>query len=130
MRHGPIFDAVRAFDVEALRREIAAGVDPDMLQAEVQATHHCIYGVFGTGRAPWEQIQERLECISVLLEAGASVDTLVCGATPLYLIPLREASPQHTASEHRISALVEAGANVNWAHTPGRISVLTMAAAE
>ena len=40
------------------------------------------------------QIRERLECISVLLEAGASVDTLPMDERRC--IPLREASPQHT----------------------------------
>ena len=32
MPEHPIFAAVKALDVEALRRELAAGVDPDMYE--------------------------------------------------------------------------------------------------
>ena len=130
MAEPPIITAVRTCDVEALRREIAAGGDPDMLYSLSQtgltplwyaACYHTPYNE--------EQIRERLECISVLLEAGASVDKLVCGATPLYLL-VSTTPPDDRADEITafVEALVKAGADVNWAHPPSRISVLTMAA--
>ena len=130
MAEPPIITAVRTCDVEALRREIAAGGDPDMLYSLSQtgltplwyaACYHTPYNE--------EQIRERLECISVLLEAGASVDKLVCGATPLYLL-VSTTPPEDRADEIAalVEALVKAGADVNWAHPPSQISVLTMAA--
>ena len=130
MAEPPIITAVRTCDVEALRREIAAGGDPDMLYSLSQtgltplwyaACYHTPYNE--------EQIRERLECISVLLEAGASVDKLVCGVTPLYHVvasSLFEDRADEIAA--LVEALVKAGADVNWAHPPSRISVLTMAA--
>ena len=116
MAEPPIITAVRTCDVEALRREIAAGGDPDMLYSLSQtgltplwyaACYHTPYNE--------EQIRERLECISVLLEAGASVDKLVCGVTPLYHVvasSLFEDRADEIAA--LVEALVKAGADVNW----------------
>ncbi len=129
MAYPPIFDAVRACDVEALRREIAAGGDPDMLHGGGGGLTPLYYAACSDSGPPGKQIRERLECISVLLEAGASVDKLVCGATPLYLL-VSTTPPEDRADEIAalVEALVKAGADVNWAHPPSRISVLTMAA--
>ena len=111
MAYPPIFYAVRALDVEALRREIAAGGDPDMLYSLSQtgltplwyaACYHTPYNE--------EQIRERLECISVLLEAGASVDKIVRGATPLH----RCSGNESAAYQSVIAALLEAGADPNF----------------
>ena len=66
-----ILTAVKAFDVEALRREIAAGVDPNIQLPYSAAPLH--YAVI-IKRPFRKRLQERLECISVLLEAGAAVD--------------------------------------------------------
>ena len=121
MAYPLIFDAVRACDVEAMRREIAAGGDPDMLHGGGAELTPLYYAACWHSGSPGEQIRERLECISVLLEAGASVDKLVCGATPLYHAVV--SSPAAV-----VEALVEAGADVNWTHPPSRQSVLTMAA--
>ena len=103
MAYPPIFAAVKACDVEALRREIAAGGDPDMLHGGGAGLTPLYYAACSDSGPPGKQIRERLECISVLLEAGASVDKLVCGATPLYLL-VSTTPPEDRADE--IAALV------------------------
>ena len=112
MAYPPIFYAVKALDVGG-----GAGLTP------------LYYAACWHSGPPGEQIRERLECISVLLEAGASVDKLVCGATPLYHV-VAFTPPEDRADEITavVEALVKAGADVNWAHPPSRQSVLTMAA--
>ena len=113
---------LRALDVEALRREIAAGGDPDMVHGtESAGLTPLYYAACWHSGSPGGQIRERLECISVLLEAGASVDKLVCGATPLYHAVV--SSPAAV-----VEALVEAGADVNWAEQVHGVSVLDCAA--
>ena len=120
----PIFTAVRAFDVEALRRELAAGVDPDMREHDSGSGCTPLYYAACWSGYPEEQVRERLECISALLEAGASVDKLVCGATPLYHLVGIPSPECHVV----VAALVEAGADVNRANHTG-FSVLAGAAA-
>ena len=121
MAEPPIITAVRTCDVEALRREIAAGGDPDMVHGGGAGLTPLYYAACWHSGSPGEQIRERLECISVLLEAGASVDKLVCGATPLYHAVV--SSPTAV-----VEALVEAGADVNWAEQVHGVSVLDCAA--
>ena len=125
-----IFDAIYAFDAEALRRELAAGADPDMLNASGSSPLYVLL-LFRAARRPAERMQERLECLSVLLEAGASVDLRqrewlweTIGRTPLHRIA-HNRSPAYTAV---IAALVEAGADVNFTDEHGN-SVLARAAA-
>ena len=108
----PIFAAVKAFDVEALRRELAAGVDPNTRDYDSEATPLYYAAFWRTLRAE-EQLRERLECIAVLLEAGASVDTLVRGATPLHIVVGSESA----ACESIIAMLLEAGADPNFTDT-------------
>ena len=139
-----IFTAVKAFDVEALRRELAAGVDPDIHETGPYSATPLTYAVLTgirtrieSGTRTWrvrkkfrKRLQERLECISVLLEAGASVDTLR-GAELLHTI----AGSKYPAYTAVIAALVEAGADVNFKRTasygPGwHRSVLAHAAAD
>ena len=108
----PIFAAVKTFDVEALRRELAAGVDPNMRDYDSEATPLYYAAFWRTLRAE-EQLRERLECIAVLLEAGASVDTLVRGATPLHIVVGSESA----ACESIIAMLLEAGADPNFTDT-------------
>ena len=122
----PLFAAVRAGDVEALRRELAAGVDPDMHELDSGAgPTPLFYAVCG----PRGQrgIRGSLECISVLLEAGASVDLVHSGKTVLHWIAECE-SPE---CQLIIAALLEAGADPNFTQTSGPWqgrSVLALAA--
>ena len=124
----PIFAAVRAFDVEALRRLIAAGVDPDMREYDdwPSSGTPLYYAVCWRSSYPKEQMRERLECISLLLEAGASVDSVCHSTTPLHCVAGSELAAYHAV----IAALLEAGADPNFTETflPSRLSVLAMAA--
>ena len=120
----PIFEAVMAFDVEALRRELAAGVDPDLLDTEHPYLYTALYYAVYFGSAqPEKRIRERLACILVLLEAGASVNKVSNGSTPLYC----SAGTGSAAYQPIIVALMKAGADVNFTDRHGR-SVLTKAA--
>ena len=106
-----IFRAVRAFDVEALRRCLAAGVDPDVLHANGASPLYVLVR-FRAAMRPAERIQERLECISVLLEAGASVNLTageIVPAAPLFWA-VETSSPSF---EPVIELLIESGADVN-----------------
>ena len=124
-----IWDAIYTFDAEALRRELAAGVDPNLLDEHGSSPFLFALVLFRAARRPAERIQERLECISVLLEAGASVDLRHCypgdtnGRTVLHRVA-HNRSPAYTAV---IAALVEAGADVNFTDEHGN-SVLARAA--
>ena len=124
MAYPPIFAAVKACDVEALRREIAAGGDPDMLHGGGAGLTPLYYAACSDSGPPGKQIRERLECISVLLEAGASVDKLVRGGTPLH----RCAGHKSAAYQAVIAMLLEAGADPNFTDTDWRQSVLATAA--
>ena len=116
-----ILTAVKAFDVEALRREIAAGVDPNIQLPYSAAPLH--YAVI-IKRPFKKRLQERLECISVLLEAGAAVDLRYSGLTPLHYA----AGNKYAAYQAVIAMLLEAGADPNFTDTYHR-SVLVHAAA-
>ena len=116
-----ISTAVKAFDVEALRREIAAGVDPNIQLPYSAAPLH--YAVI-IKRPFKKRLQERLECISVLLEAGAAVDLKYSGLTPLHYA----AGNKYAAYQAVIAMLLEAGADPNFTDTYHR-SVLVHAAA-
>ena len=121
----PIFAAGRAFDAEALRRELAAGVDPDVKEYDWSTTllHDAV--VLDRLTCPpfsGARIRERLECIAVLLEAGASVDKLVypgadCGGMRArgtllwHAVGNRHAPPEYHAV---IVTLLEAGADPNF----------------
>ena len=117
-----ILTAVKAFDVEALRREIAAGVDPNIQLPYSAAPLH--YAVI-IKRPFRKRLQERLECISVLLEAGAAVDLKYSGLTPLHYA----AGNKYAAYQAVIAMLLEAGADPNFTDTYHR-SVLAHAAAD
>ena len=131
-----IFAAVTACDVDGLRRCLAAGVDPDVLQTGGFYPGHnghsplCVLVVFRQRSHPSRRLQEKLECISVLLEAGASVDLRqydslhpLTGRTPLHRIAINRSRAYHAV----IAALVEAGADVNFTDEHGK-SVLATAA--
>ena len=110
----PIQRAVRVFDVELLRRELESG-DHDMSIAGGGALYHA---VLNGGAYPEVRLQERLECISMLLEAGASQ----------HLNPLQHAVGNKSPLYHPvITLLMEAGADVN-AIDPFGYSMLARAA--
>ena len=103
-----ICDAVRAFDVEALRRCLAAGVDPNL--REPRSNFPLLYYALLWGSGVRPEVQGRLACISVLLEAGASVDIgPIEGRTPLHWI-VSYRSPAYQAV---IALLIKSGADVN-----------------
>ena len=122
-----IFDAIYAFDAEALRRELAAGVDPNVSYDGYTPLFNLV--LVRAARYPEERIQERLECISLLLEAGASVDFrhlyIDSGSRTVLHRIAHNRSRAYTAV---IAALVEAGADVNFTDEHGN-SVLARAAA-
>jgi hypothetical protein len=124
MPEHPAFAAVKALDVEALRRELAAGVDPDMYESDHRyADTLLLQAVRSRRHAPEAQMRERLEIISLLLEAGASVDLVASvEQTPLHHAAHSESQAYHVV----IAALLEAGADVNYVGWGG--SVLASAA--
>ena len=103
-----IFDAIYAFDAEALRRELAAGVDPNVSYDGYTPLFNLV--LVRAARYPEERIQERLECISVLLEAGASVNLIAGGAAPATPLFWAVETPSF---EPVIELLIESGADVN-----------------
>ena len=129
-----IFEAVLAFDVEALQRELAAGVDPNLLNplADLSLMYYALRWNSSSLTVTEDDIQDRLACISVLLEAGARIIAPhdpdgFDGMTPLHLA-VGVTSPAYQAV---IAFLIKSGADVN-ATTPlgsRSISVLAEAAA-
>ena len=70
----PIFRAVMDLDVQALRRELASGVDVNLMEDGATPLYMAVN--FGSAFAE-RLLQERLECISMLLEAGASISNML-----------------------------------------------------
>ena len=102
----PIFRAVMDLDVQALRRELASGVDVNLMEDGARLIHFAVQ--FGSAFAE-KQLQERLECISMLLEAGASVSSVCWDGTPLH----HAASNESPAFHPVVTLLMESGADVN-----------------
>ena len=123
-----IFAAVKAFDAEALRRELAAGGNPDIYEDHhLRPSTPLNYAVcWQSAYSGAKQMRERLECITVLLEAGASVDLVTDGRTPLHWI----AGNKSAAYQSVIAMLLEAGADPNFTDTNWHRSVLAHAAAD
>ena len=122
-----IFDASYAFDAEALRRELAAGVDPNVSYDGYTPLFNLV--LVRAARYPEERIQERLECISLLLEAGASVDFRHLYIEDISRTVLhRIAHNRSRAYTAVIAALIKGGADVNFTDGNGS-SVLARAAA-
>ena len=103
----PIFRAVMDLDVQALRRELASGVDVNLMEDGARLIHFAVQ--FGSAFAE-KQLQERLECISMLLEAGASISTRdSLSSTPLHYAARNESPAFHPV----ITLLMESGADVH-----------------
>jgi len=76
----PIHDAIHAFDVAALRRELAAGVSPELNDSDDDDDDDDIIctplylAVIFASVYPKEKLEERVAMVAALLEAGAAVD--------------------------------------------------------
>ena len=116
----PIFRAIMTLDVQALRHELASGVDINLMEGGGTPLG---FAVNWRSSYAEEKLQERLECISMLLEAGASVSTVCLGATPLHDAVSNESPAFHPV----IKLLMESGADVNFVDSFGD-SVLASAA--
>jgi ankyrin repeat protein len=92
----PIHDAVRGRDVEAVRRELAAGVSPDL--EEISNYNYTPLMVAASN--------DQLEITLLLIEAGADVDKAASIFTPLIIAC-------HRGNEAIIAALLAAGASVS-----------------
>ena len=100
----PIFRAVFDFDVQALRHELASGVDVHLREDGATPLYFAVN--FGSKYAE-KKLQERLECISMLLEAGARISGRE--STPLHYAAKNESPAFHPV----ITLLMESGADVN-----------------
>ena len=92
----PIHDSVRGRDVEAVRRELAAGVSPDL--EEISNYNYTPLMVAASN--------DQLEITLLLIEAGADVDQAASIFTPLIIAC-------HRGNEAIIAALLAAGASVS-----------------
>ena len=116
----PLFRAVMSLDVQALRHVLASGVDVNLMEDGATPLYMAVN--FGSAFAE-KQLQERLECISMLLEAGASESSVCWDGTPLH----HAASNESPAFHPVIKLLMESGADVNAVNSFGE-SVLAAAA--
>ena len=128
----PIHKAAKRLDLVALRRELDAGVSPDLLadpynngSLRLPLQDAIVWG----SALSVKTIDQRLAFIDVLLEAGASVDaTDNYGRTALHCaVSQTDRSRYPTNFELIVDRLLRAGADVNATNEDG-ISVLAMAA--
>ena len=128
----PIHKAAKRLDLVALRRELDAGVSPDLLADPYNSgsLRLPLQDAIVWGSALSEKsIDQRLAFIDVLLEAGASVDaTDNVGRTALHCaVSQTDRSRYPTNFELIVDRLLRAGADVNVIDEDGK-SVLAMAA--
>ena len=116
----PIFRAVMDIDVQALRRELASGVDVNLMEDGATPLYMAVN--FGSAFAE-RRLRERLECISMLLEAGASISNIGRDGTALHYAARNESPAYHPV----ITLLMDSGADVNAVNYFGE-SVLASAA--
>ena len=102
----PIFRAVFDFDVQALRHELESGVDVELMQDGATPLY---FAVNFASKYAEKKLQERLECISMLLEAGASLSNIGRDGTSLHYAARNESPAYHPV----ITLLMESGADVN-----------------
>ena len=124
----PIHNAAYYLDLAALRRELDAGVSPDLVGFD---GYFPLQDAIVSGSATADKsIDQRLAFIEALLEAGASVDakSTNLGRTALHCAVLRlDRNRYPTHFELIVDRLLRAGADVS-ATTEEGISVLAMAA--
>ena len=127
----PIHVAAQKCNVAALRRELEAGVSPNLLDEDgCSPLYESI--VFGSAVRPPDSIRRRLACIEVLLEAGASVDAQceLGEGSPLHCAVTQTDRSHYPADfELIVDRLLRAGADVN-AIDESETSVLAAAARE
>jgi hypothetical protein len=115
----PIHDACRAGDVEAVRRELAAGVSPDLRASTLNSfpgdvpnsipvwTPLCVALVY-TGS--YQSATALLETVSLLIEAGADVDA-VCNLDRFRYTAIWFAA--HSGRRNLVTALIAAGVSTS-----------------
>ena len=109
----PIHDAIRAFDVDALRRELDGGVCPDLEDDDDDSDSEdgiCtpLHSVLQwSTQWPERKLEERVACVAALLEAGAAVNAMSVSGTPLH------AAVQYEEFGDIVDLLLVAGADVN-----------------
>jgi len=112
----PIHDAAKRLDLAALRRELDAGVSPDLLDDESIMPGTAMQNVILFCSAlDKHSIEHRLACIEALLDAGASVNaTNDGGVTALHTaVSLTDRSRYPANFELVVDRLLRAGADVN-----------------
>ena len=124
-RLAPIHDAICAFDVNALRRELAAGVSPELWLENDTVECNPLY-LAVTFAAEYSggdlHLAKRIMCVAALLEAGAAVNKISYGhETALH------AAVSEEAFGDIVDLLIAAGADVNALDLDG-YSVLAAAA--
>ena len=77
-----IHAAAAAFDVELLRRELDAGVDPDLMDM-TECTPMIDVLIFRVAADYGENVNKRIACLKMLLEAGASPNMVALETPPL-----------------------------------------------
>jgi len=123
----PIHDAIRAFDVDALRRELAAGVSPELDvyaddpdEEEDICTPLYLAVVWGSAK-PERNLEERVACVAALLEAGAAVNATNSSGTALH------AAVQYEEFGDIVDLLIAADADVNAVDDDGESVIVTAA---
>ena len=127
----PIHAAAQKCNVAEIRRELEAGVSPDLLDPEdgCRPLYEAI--VFGSAVRPPESIRPRLACVEALLDAGASVNAISDGGITALHTAVSQTDRSHypAAFELIVDRLLRAGADVN-AIDESETSVLGAAARE
>ena len=116
----PIHDAAQRLDLAALRRELDAGVSPDLPDDEsIMPGIPMHYVIMFCSALDMHSIDHRLACIEALLRAGASVNLISSGIsgggdTALHCaVSLTDRSRYPTNFELVVDRLLRAGADVN-----------------
>ena len=120
-----IHAAAAAFDVELLRRELDAGVDPDLMDMN-ECTPMIDVLIFRVAADYGENVNKRIACLKMLLEAGASPNMVALETPPLAAVAPIHAH-QGTFHEQAVDILLRAGADVDLDCRDGS-SILRLAA--